>query len=48
MSDLGIFLAGVFVTIFWSAAIVLQLWAAYAGGKEEEERKKALEEQSQD
>ncbi|MDJ0621881.1 MAG: hypothetical protein QNJ17_02880 [Desulfocapsaceae bacterium] len=46
MSDLAIFLAGVCVTIIWSAAILLQLWAAYEGSKEEKKRKRALEDQS--
>ena len=43
MSDLSIFLAGVCVTIPWSAGIGLLLWAAYQGGKSEEKRKQALE-----
>ena len=29
MSDTGIFLAGVVVSIIWSAAIGVLLWAAY-------------------
>jgi hypothetical protein len=33
MSDTGIFLAGVVVTIIWSAAIGTLLWAAYQDGK---------------
>jgi hypothetical protein len=36
MSDSGIFLAGVVVTLIWSAAIGLLLWAAYQDGKARE------------
>jgi len=48
MSDLSIFLAGVCVTVPWSAGIGLLLWAAYRGGKSEEKRQQALEEQLPD
>ncbi|MBT8359609.1 MAG: hypothetical protein KJO32_01550 [Deltaproteobacteria bacterium] len=48
MSDLSIFLAGVCVTIPWSAGIGLLLWAAYTGGKAEKQRREALEDQPPD
>ena len=35
MSDFAIFLAGVVVTIIWSAAIGSLVWAAYQDGKSE-------------
>ena len=39
MSDFAIFLAGVVVTLIWSAAIATFLWAAYHDGKSEMLRK---------
>jgi hypothetical protein len=48
MSDLSIFLAGVCVSIPWSVGIGSLLWAAYQGGKSEEKRKQALEDQPPD
>jgi len=48
MSDFSLFLVGVCVTIIWSAGVGSLLWAAYTGGKAEEQRKQAIEDQSPD
>jgi hypothetical protein len=48
MSDFSLFLAGVCVTIIWSAGVGSLLWAAYTGGKAEEKRKQAIEDQLSD
>ncbi|MBT8361282.1 MAG: hypothetical protein HKP41_10405 [Desulfobacterales bacterium] len=45
MSDFSLFIAGVCVTIIWSAGVGSLLWAAYQGGKSERHRKQALEDQ---
>jgi hypothetical protein len=44
MSEMALFLAGVCVTLIWSAGIGSLLWAAWEGAKEEKRRKEALEE----
>jgi hypothetical protein len=41
MSDSGIFIAGVIVTLVWSTAIGLLLWAAFQDGKSEGARKQS-------
>ena len=43
MSDLAIFLAGIVVTLIWSAAIGSLVWAAYQDGESERHRKEDLE-----
>ena len=48
MSDLSLFLAGVCVTIIWSAGVGSLLWAAYEGGKAERLRQQALKDQPPD
>jgi hypothetical protein len=48
MSNLSLFIAGVCVTIIWSAGVGSLLWAAYQGGKSERQRMQALEDQSPD
>jgi hypothetical protein len=48
MSDFSLFIAGVFVTIIWSAGVGSLLWAAYRGGISERQRIQALEDQPPD